>query len=156
MAGRFEGDESVREYFPSKRDWWLTAVIWSAVAGLIWATFLIAASQIPTWAKIPFMLANLVSVVLSLWTLYGTGYVLTGDSLVAHCGPFRSVLPLAGIQEIVVTNNPLASPACSLDRLHLKGGGSGLLVSPLDRNGFIVAMARRCAQLKVQEEAWRS
>ncbi len=98
----------------------LLSLLWAAVtvmligAGNLWVT------------PLPFTFRLLISLLLTLvaafvlWVLYGTRYTLTDKALTVQSGPFRWVIDLEAISEITPTRNPLSSPACSLDRLHIR------------------------------------
>jgi len=87
-----------------------------------------------------------VGVGLPLWLLFSTRYTLEATYLLAQSGPFKWVVPLADIKSITPSNNPLSSPALSLDRLRIDyGKGRMLLISPRDKEQFLqdVEAARR-------------
>ncbi len=63
--------------------------------------------------------------------------------------------PMAPIETISPSRSPVASPACSLDRLHIRYGGSesGLLVSPIDKRVFLEALVVRCSNLTLKGDS---
>jgi len=129
----------MKHVYESKRDGWIVVLLWAAVI-----VMLIAAGDI--WAAhVPFAFRLLVSVLLTLvaafvlWVLYGTRYTLTETTLIIQSGPFRWVIDLESISEISPTRNPLSSPACSLDRLHIRyrPNPTGLMISPREKTDFL-------------------
>lgn len=134
--------------FPSKRDAWLVLVLWAAVA-------ISAGCAVPL---VPYLshgigLATVAvcvaSALLCLWVLYGTYYDLGTEWLRIHSGPFRFRVPVARIERVVPTRNPLSSPACSLDRLRISWqGGRGIMISPEDKEGFLRALVERRPELQ--------
>jgi hypothetical protein len=104
----------------------------------VYATLDVARSPTAAAFRAVFLFVCILAAVLILWILYGTFYVLTGESLLIHCGPFRRRVLVSTIHEIIPSRNPLSSPACSLDRLHIKydGSRSGVLISPWDERSF--------------------
>ena len=129
----------MKHVYESKRDGWIVVLLWAAVI-----VMLIAAGDI--WvAHVPFAFRLLVSVLLTLvaafvlWVLYGTRYTLTETTLIIQSGPFRWVIDLESISEISPTRNPLSSPACSLDRLHIRyrPNPTGLMISPREKTDFL-------------------
>jgi len=129
----------MKHVYESKRDGWIVVLLWAAVI-----VMLIAAGDI--WAAhVPFAFRLLVSVLLTLvaafvlWVLYGTRYTLTETTLIVQSGPFRWVIDLEAITEIFPTRNPLSSPACSLDRLHIRyrPNPTGLMISPREKTDFL-------------------
>ena len=130
------------ERFVSKRDEWIVAVLWAAslvdfaVAAWLWRGH----GAAPAFVA-PLLLA---AGVFQLHVLYATDYTVEGDSLLVRASLFRWRIPLAAIESIEPTRNPLSSPACSLDRLLIRhGGGRRVMVSPADKEGFLRAMAQR-------------
>ncbi len=147
-ARDFEGGS--RPY-PSKRDWWIVLIVWGTIAATIFAAVQAAQSAFASMAGLAFVLFC-AAVVLGLLTiLYATYYIIIGDRLIAHCGPFKQSVLLQDIEEVVPSHNPLSSPALSLDRLHVRCRGSvfGLLISPRDKQGFLTELVARAPQLRI-------
>ncbi len=139
-------------YFPSKRDWWIVALIWlgvlvSVVGGIV---PLVVAGV--SWTELLLVGSLLVGIdSLMLWVLYGTGYSITPDRLLIRCGPFTFPVTLHGIDSITPTRSPWSSPACSLDRLKIVYGLSqqSIMISPVDKSGFFFAIVQQCPSLIV-------
>ena len=89
--------------------------------------------------------------VFMLHVLYTTGYTFDGKELRIRSGPFSFRVPLAEIESVTPSRNPLSSPACSLDRLHVRYRSSkrGVLVSPADKPGFLHELVSRCPNLRL-------
>jgi hypothetical protein len=86
--------------------------------------------------------------VLAIWITFTTYYELEHDALVAHSGPFSWRIPLAQITAVRPSNSLLSSPAMSMDRLEITyGSGRSILVSPLDKAGFLALLRRRVPRL---------
>jgi hypothetical protein len=143
--------KNMKQVYPSKRDGWIVILLWAGVA-----VMLFAARNL--WrAPAPFAFRLLISVLLIfvaafvLWTLYGTRYTLTESTLIVQSGPFRWVIDLEAITEVFPTRNPLSSPACSLDRLHIRYGKSrlGMMISPQNKAGFLRDLMVRSPGLKL-------
>ena len=133
------------ERFVSKRDAWIVAVLWTASLVDFW----IAAWLWLGLRGAPAFVAPLLLVagVFQLHVLYATDYTVEGDVLRVRASFFRWRIPLAAIESIEPTRNPLSSPACSLDRLLIRhGGGRCVMVSPADKEGFLRAIAQRTAR----------
>ncbi len=85
----------------------------------------------------------LVVAVLPVWLLLTTYYVVEGDSLKVHSGPFRWSIALHEIRSVMPSKSVLASPALSLDRLKIVyGDGRRILVSPKNRDAFLTAIGQ--------------
>lgn len=138
--------------FVSKRDDWLVAVIWIASAvGVVALVPVVWAARCE-----PRLLLGvgpgLLALGLGPWVLYGTAYTFAGEQLLIRSGPFRWRIPFAEIVGVEPSSNPLSSPACSLDRLLIQYGKRRIMVSPLDRAGFLSRLATLCPQLRLEGE----
>ncbi len=135
--------------FPSKRDFWLVAVLWLGAGIEIVVALVLMSSEVPPLVKWLAPAVLLAVAVLIFWVLYGTYYSFQGDTLVIRCGPFRFRVSLAEIESVTPTRNPLSSPACSLDRLLIqyRQARRWIMVSPDDKIGFFQALAARCSHL---------
>ena len=150
----FKATSLMTAVYESKRDAWIAALIW---VGALCAGYIgFAQFQTPTpLLRRVAMLGLLVSVAgFMLWVLYRTDYTLTDEILLIRCGPFRYRVPLAEIDSVRPSRNPLSSPACSLDRLLIKWNGERkrILISPSTKSDFLRELGRRCAQLRPEGE----
>jgi hypothetical protein len=139
-------DDGGRTRFPSKRDAWLTVVLWIAAAMCL-ASGIAAVTAEPSVGTIVLLMLLTDVAGLMLWILYGTSYTFAGDLLDIRSGPFRFKVPVAEVVSVEPTRNPLSSPACSLDRLLIRYGTRQIMVSPEDRSAFLDALARRGSRL---------
>lgn len=139
--------------YPSKRDLWLVVLLWAGVAAMLWGAFVAWESGRSPLLQLATPLVLLFSAAFVVWILYGTCYLLSDDVLVIRSGPFRWRVPLDAIEEVFPTRNPLSSPACSLDRLHIRYAGSrfGVMVSPRDKSEFLGDLAARSERLEARE-----
>ena len=146
-------------YFPSKRDWWIVALIWLgvvvSVAGGLVPLVLTGAS----WPELAIMTSVLGAMdALMLWVLYGTGYTVTSDRLLIRCGPFSFRIRLEAIESISPTRSPWSSPACSLDRLKIIYGLSrqSLMISPKNKPEFLSAIVQNFPSLiALHNQVWK-
>ncbi|MET0289911.1 MAG: PH domain-containing protein [Pseudoxanthomonas sp.] len=84
----------------------------------------------------------LPGLVLPLWMLLGTHYLLTAERLLIRCGPFRWRIRLAEIRAVTPTRSLLSGPALSLDRLRIDHGHwNSVLISPHAREDFLARLA---------------
>ncbi|MGE0796997.1 MAG: PH domain-containing protein [Lautropia sp.] len=121
----------------SKIDRWLLLIIVFAIAASLYASIELVRAGPPA-ARWTLLLTVGLGVVLPLWLLLDTRYLLRPDRLAIRCGPFRWQVPIAEIEAIVPTRNPLSSPALSLDRLRIDyGRGRSIMISPQHRQRFL-------------------
>ena len=80
---------------------------------------------------------------LPLWLLYTTQYLVEDEVLKIQSGPFKWTIPIASINQVVETSNPLSSPALSLRRLKIVyDNNKSVMVSPKNRDEFLVAIGQ--------------
>jgi len=146
---------SLSDSFVSKRDGWLVALIWGAstigVAVLVPLLWVSCSEPLALWVA----LALIPTLGLGPWVLYSTRYTFDQDALRIRSGPFRWRVPFDEIRAVDPSSSPLSSPACSLDRLLIEYGERRIMVSPLDRAGFLRELAARCPQVRLEGESLR-
>lgn len=128
--------------FESKVDNWLLLIVGVAMAMSLSAFTVLLFVQ-PTVPNVFLALFILpVGVVLPLWVLISTKYMVTQDELRVQSGPFKWVIARKDIASITETRNPLATPALSLDRLLIcYENDKKIMVSPEDKESFLKALA---------------
>ncbi|SFC44743.1 PH domain-containing protein [Flexibacter flexilis DSM 6793] len=96
----------------------------------------ITVSQKPSWIGIVILLPVILFVVQMLMT---TDYTIDSDKLTIKCGfLYNKSIDIKTITKIMETNNPLSSPAASLDRLEINYGKfESVLISPKQKSEFI-------------------
>ncbi|MGP9799587.1 PH domain-containing protein [Rheinheimera sp. NSM] len=127
--------------FDSKKDFLLVFIL---IAVAIVCT-LAAVNVITTSASsyLLFAIISIMGVLLPLWLLTSTYYLVDGTMLKVKSGPFRWTIQLSEIAGVKPSDNPISSPALSLDRLEISyANGKKLLVSPKDQPAFINALQR--------------
>lgn len=140
--------------YPSKRDVWIVALIWAGILLCLFAASEVLMSPTPLPTKTAIVIACGLAAVFMLWALYSIIYTLTDKHLQIRCGPFRYRVPLADIDSVTPTRNPLSSPAASLDRLLIKWAGERkrVMISPLAKKDFLRDLERRCPQLELKRD----
>jgi hypothetical protein len=68
-----------------------------------------------------------------------TNYTIDSNKLTIKCGfLYNKTIDIKTIKKITETNNPLSSPAASLDRLEIAyGKNDSILISPKQKSEFI-------------------
>ena len=135
--------------YGSKRDLWILVLVWAGMLLVAFAAVTYFRSNEPLIQRVIVLgLSILVSgFVLSM--LYNIRYAIGDDELRIHSWPFRYSIPLADIDRIRPSRNPLSSPAASLDRLMVtwRGGRKRILISPVDKVRFMADIKSRCPHL---------
>jgi hypothetical protein len=145
--------------FPSKRDWWITALMWG-IAITVWAGDLRALPQTPPGVeRVTAMVAGLLAGLGVLWLWATTGYRVTDSSLHLHSGPLHMELPLGRSVRVSRTRRLRGVNVALLRdvlRIELEGSAWAYHVSPLDRPGFVSALAERCGHLAPDGDGLRT
>ena len=141
--------------YESKRDLWISVLIWAGAVACVYAGFEQFQTPAPLLRRVALLVLLLAVAGFMLWVLYRTRYTFIDEMLLIRCGPFRYRVPLGEIDAVRPSRNPLSSPACSLDRLLItwKGGRKRILISPDDKAGFLRELARRSTQLRTEGES---
>jgi len=119
--------------YPSKRDLWLGIVLLMTMS---MSTILLIALE-------GLSLATLVVVVVDafvLWIWFGTYYMIYDDVLTITCGPMRKKVDIKNIQSVKSSRSPISAPACSIDRILIRGKNINVLISPSDKKGFVSSL----------------
>jgi membrane protein YdbS with pleckstrin-like domain len=138
--------------FPSKKDWWLTNIIWGAMLFAMGSGIYSLIFEESNF--IDFVIVLILAVMLPvflLWMWLTTYYVLDESNLVIKYGPFKKIIPLNTIKSVKKTMNPLSSPALSLKRLEIIYGQYNMvLISPKDRDEFMKILSKHCPQAEIR------
>ena len=117
--------------YKSAVSWWLWALV--AIPVIITSAISVMDGE---W------LALLIHALVALFVshlFFTTYYTVEGNTLAVKCSVLISIkIDITTIRKITETNNPLSSPALSLDRLWIDYGKNGaVMISPEDKEGFI-------------------
>lgn len=90
----------------------------------------------PNWVALLILLPVLLFMVHMFLT---TNYTIDNEMLIVKCGFFFSkTIPIHEITKISETNNPISSPAISLDRIEIRCGKfDSVIISPKQKVEFI-------------------
>lgn len=132
---------------PTKKDGWVIAVMF---IGLMIPGLMIASTffkgGIPMQA-LPVLIGVVVFYILLVFAVaLPMEYDLSRVRLDIRAGwLLRITIPIADIVSVHPTNNPLSSPAMSLDRLEIRyrraGSERSVMISPLDKDVFLRELA---------------
>lgn len=125
--------------FKTKVDAWLLVVLYAIAAYVCYHIYY--HSGMPM-SNIIWQIAICgVTIAYVTYVLFYIKYEFQGDALVIHYHPFIArTIKLASIRKVERTNNPLASPAGSLDRLKITFTDGAILISPKNKAGFIARL----------------
>jgi hypothetical protein len=138
----FTCGSEVNVNFPSKIDVWLAGLMCIAAAAALLGGYVFA-SRVSGLGLLGAFCIGVVGAGLPLWMLLSTQYRVEGSELRIQSGPFRWKIATSSITSVTRTRSALSSPALSLDRLRIEyGSGKAIMISPLDREGFLRAIGR--------------
>jgi len=100
---------------------------------------ILSLSEEPRWLGPVILLPVILFIAHMFMTTF---YVIDGNSLSIRCGfLYNSTIDIGTIKKISETNNPLSSPATSLDRIEIRyGSSSAVIISPKLKKEFIDAI----------------
>ena len=128
--------------FKSAVDLWLLVIVALVVIISLGVSARLVLQRSPAGYLISIWLIA-VGIGLPLWLLYTTQYVVKDEVLKIQSGPFKWTIPIASINQVVETSNPLSSPALSLRRLKIVyDNNKSVMVSPKNRDEFLVAIGQ--------------
>lgn len=117
-------------YFPSRKDKWITVIIWGI-------TLFSIISPIVNQEVISLVFLLPLSGLL-LWFWFSTGYFIENGIIKIRYGPIRLKVPIKNIQIIKKKKNPLAAPALSIDKIELVSGRFDVIsISPKNQEEFL-------------------
>lgn len=125
------------DVFKSKIDKWLLFCLILSIIGCL----LGASVMLKIGGTFNFVLATVILILgagFPLWLLVSTRYIVSEENLKVISGPFSWNIPIQSIISVEESQNAVASPALSLDRLEIKfGEDKAILVSPVNKTEFI-------------------
>ncbi len=127
--------------FPSKVDAWLALILVISIVAIVAGFVAVVIENEEPVVTLVVGVSMMLMVPLVISLLLRTYYSVEGDTLRIISGPFRWRVPIAEIEALEPTRNPLSSPALSLDRLRIRySGRKQILVSPADKQRFAKAL----------------
>lgn len=115
-------------------------------------SYLRAGASVAVW--LPLSIAALI-IVITCIVAVPTRYDVTPDQLVIRSGLCHWEVPLAEIESVAPTSNPLSSPAWSLERLEVKwmcaGSPRSIMISPQHTEEFLHELADRDGTLIIAD-----
>lgn len=131
--------------YHSKQDWWVGVLVWGPLVLLVVVAGYQLTSGGPEGQGQALALAALLYGGIMRALAHPVYYEIDPPALRIRSGLLHYSIPLAGIDSVRPTRNPLSAPALSLDRLRIdyrKGKKAAFaLISPEDRAAFLRALA---------------
>jgi membrane protein YdbS with pleckstrin-like domain len=153
LSSRCMQSDPNTQWFPSKNDGWLAAIL--AIAPLFSCVGFLDPKVFESTTVLLLALAG-PAVFAAIYGLlvFPMRYGISADELIIRHGVVRQRAALAKILSVEPTRNPLSSPALSLDRLKISTGPrarDSIMISPADREGFLTLLAQRSGLVRQGE-----
>lgn len=145
-------------YFPSKKDIWLTVIIW-----LFAFFFIIPPIFFPhfgVWMTPEFFDKQWIKIIILspiglflLWFWFQTGYTIADNLLIIRYGPFKKNIQIDEIHSLRETKNPFSAPALSMDKLELSFTKFDMVaISPKNKNEFVQQLLKQNPRIKIDKD----
>ena len=123
--------------YRSKIDTWLGLVLGGVPLVSLFAAWQLVQAPVPgRWLLAVLIL--LLGVCLPPFILFSTTYSINDDLLRIRSGFFTWEIPIHTISKVEATNDPVSSPALSLDRVRIEyGPAKSVVISPLKKDEFL-------------------
>lgn len=131
------------QVFRSKKDWWVIAFL-VCMSGLL-VQLLLTMQAKGTMQQYPVhTVVYMLTIVVLWWPVWSTKYSIDSQKLRIQSLFLTWVIPVENIINVSQTNNSVASPALSLDRLKIdyvqEGKAKFILLSPKNQTEFCQAL----------------
>lgn len=131
-------------FFPSKKDLWITIVVWGV--SLLGIAMSLVNGQMIT------LLFMLILAILLLWFWFKTDYRIVNDNIKIRYGPIRQTVPIQDIKLVIKAKTPFTAPALSMDRIQITCGRFDVVsISPVDKQAFIKKLLEVNAEIDVDK-----
>lgn len=132
-------------YFPSKKDIWIIIINWIVIFACFTPLFLKRDYET--------LFFTLPLAIFLLLCFFKTGYRIDEKTLIIHNGLLKKKVSIKDIEKMKRTQNPLTSPALSLDRIEITSHSHNgiLLVSPKNKRKFISLLKEANPDIKIDE-----
>ncbi|WP_026673735.1 PH domain-containing protein [Alkalihalobacterium bogoriense] len=125
-------------YFPSKKDAWMTVLIWVYILAFVFPPIFVA--EITIWG----MLIPVICAIFLGWIWFQTGYTIEAETLFIKCGPIKSLVKITDIEQIRLTKNPFTAPALSMEKIEIQYSPYRTVqISPINQQEFIEHLLKR-------------
>ncbi|MCM3670501.1 PH domain-containing protein [Mesobacillus maritimus] len=133
-------------FFPSKRDVWMTFIIWLFALLLMVPPVLFP--EFGVWMTPDFFDQQWIKIVILwsiglslLWIWFKTGYTIEDNTLKIQYGPFKKRIKIEEITSTRRTRNPFTDPALSIDKIEINYERyKTIAISPNDHVEFVHQM----------------
>ncbi|MNX10178.1 hypothetical protein D3C86_399170 [compost metagenome] len=149
---KFQDMEDFFMKFHSRRDLFLSIVIWSSII------FLIGSALSPAFVGGVSLIGGVLLFLLCIsmagliaWIWISTYYVINENDLFIRTGPATKSIPLGSISKAKPVRSWVASTATSIHRIEIHYDRYEYVqISPLDQEAFLRELQHRCPHLQLQ------
>jgi Bacterial PH domain len=146
-------------FFPSKKDLWMTIIIWSVILACIIPPILsiepIGVIMLPSIldTKPVTTVIMVVPAILLAWIWFGTGYKIENSKLEIQSGPYKKTINIDEINKVRNTKNPFTAPALSMDKIEISYGKYEFItISPKNKEEFIRQLLKENPRIQLDNQ----
>lgn len=144
--------------FVSRKDLWLSIVIWSCVIACIvlgLSPLFVGGAGI-VGGTVLFVVCTATAGFIT-WLWIWTYYVLTENGLIIRSGPITKTIPYESITKAKPVRSWMSSAALSSRRVEISFGRYDMIhISPLDEYIFLAELQKRCPHLLVERSGFEN
>ena len=143
-------------YFSSKKDLWMTIIIWlSAILFIVPPVFY---PGFGVWMTPDFLNKQWVKIVVLfpigiclMWIWLKTGYTIKNNSIKIQYGPFKKYIRIDEVHSIRETKNPFTAPALSMNRIEINYGKyETIQISPKEIILFVNELQKKNSHIQIK------
>ncbi|WP_455662616.1 PH domain-containing protein [Pradoshia sp.] len=143
-------------YFPSKKDWWMTIIIWLFVG--LFIIFPVFFEDAGVWMTPEFLDKQWIKIMVLfpigfvlMWMWFKTGYRIEDQSLIIQSGPFKKKIFINEIYKIRETKNPFTAAALSMDKIEIYYAKYGVVaISPENKTAFVHQLRKQNVNITLE------
>lgn len=141
-------------FFSSKKDWWMTIIIWLCV--ILFIVPPLFSLEIGVWMTpeslgkqwIKFIILFPLGFCL-MWIWFKTGYTIEDNVLKIQYGPFKKKIKIDDIHRMKETKNLFSAPALSMDKIEIKYARfETVSISPKNKMEFVRPLLKKNPMIK--------
>ena len=145
-------------YYPSKRDLWMTIIVW--LCALFFIVPPVFFPDFGVWMMPELLDKQWIKIILLfpfgfclMWIWFKTGYSIKGNYLEIRYGPFNWKIKIDEIYSIRETRNPFTAPALYMDKIEISYANLNTIeISPKNKFEFISQLRKHNSNIKTDNQ----
>lgn len=141
-------------FFSSKKDWWMTIIIWLCV--ILFIVPPLFSLEIGVWMTPESLRKQWIKFIILfplgfclMWIWFKTGYTIEDNVLKIQYGPFKKKIKIDDIHRMKETKNLFTAPALSMDKIEIKYARfETVSISPKNKMEFVRQLLKKNPMIK--------